>query len=135
MNLYVLDSYPIFAYLLDEASADKFLKILENAKGGKAKLYMSWLTLTEIFFFLKRKRGSTFAHEVLGRLKSWPLEWVPVEENIALLAGEFKSQYALSLADSLVAATAKTKGAKILTGDRVFRQLENNKEVEIEWIG
>ena len=56
---------------------------------------------------------------------------IELNEEIAILAGEIdierkKLIKGWGMADSIILATARVKGAKIVTGDQHFKDLKNN---------
>ncbi|MDQ7824223.1 MAG: PIN domain-containing protein [Candidatus Eremiobacteraeota bacterium] len=67
---------------------------------------MSWVNLCELYYLIKRKKGSAKAHSLLTAMKNWPVTLIPAAEKEALAAGELKADYRISLADAFAAATA-----------------------------
>ncbi|MFN3421998.1 MAG: type II toxin-antitoxin system VapC family toxin [Armatimonadota bacterium] len=90
--------------------------------------------------FFRRYRGRPFYASVITRLELmlglrpdefWKtqrllrrVKWIPVTEEIADQAAIYMAQYSkthgLTLADALIAATAKSVGARLVTLDRDF---------------
>ena len=65
---------------------------------------------------------------------SWgfPYQVVPVDQDLAELAGEIKATRRMSLADCFLAALARQKKADLYTGDPEFKAVE--KEVKVVWL-
>ena len=58
-----------------------------------------------------------------------------LKDNVFKEAGRLKATYKISLADSIVLAEAKTRGAKILTADHhEFDPINKDLEVSFYWI-
>jgi len=90
--------------------------------------------------FFRRYRGRRFYASVITKLELmlgmrpeefWKtqrllrrVKWIPVTEEIADQAAVYMAQYSkthgLTLADALIAATAKVTGARLVTLDRDF---------------
>ncbi len=91
------------------------------------KLYLSTVTLAEVFYVSKRiysivgvKEPEEASKNLLFFLeKHRGVSIVPPSFDIAVEAGRIKSLYKLSLADSFVLASAKLLGAKAL-----FKKIE-----------
>ncbi len=68
--------------------------------------------------------------EVISILKSFGLDVVPVDEEIALIAGSLikkTRQFGLSLGDRICLATAITRSETALTADRVWEKVEHKR--------
>ncbi len=63
-------------------------------------------------------------------IKRKPIEFVHVDERIALVAGRIKATHSISYADAFVVATAIVKEAKIVTGDPEFKGIDT----QVLWI-
>jgi ribonuclease VapC len=61
-----------------------------------------------------------------------PVKIADADRNIALLAGSYKAAKKMSFADCFCAATARIHGASIVTGDREFKEVED--EINVMWI-
>jgi predicted nucleic acid-binding protein len=57
---------------------------------------------------------------------------VPVDQELAEMAGAIKAHRKMSLADCFAAALAKHRKAEVYTGDPEFRAMEG--EIRIVWI-
>ncbi|MEM7819899.1 MAG: PIN domain-containing protein [Candidatus Aenigmatarchaeota archaeon] len=98
---------------------------------------VSSILLSELAFHIKRKKGKERMEEILFYIQSLPnLEIIPVDAEIAILAGKLRSRYYkkiekyLTYFDCIHIATAiVTNCKKFITGDKGFR---NIREIEIE---
>ncbi len=117
---YILDSFVILAYLGNEEGADKVEELINKAEGGEIKLFMNYVNLGEVYYIVAREFGTAKANEAVAIVKKLPIEFVGVNESLALTAGRIKAMHSLSYADAFVVATAIDKKGTIVTGDREF---------------
>ena len=117
---YVLDSFAILAYLGNEEGADKVEEIIDKAEKCEIKLFMNYVNLGEVYYIVAKEFGMAKANEAVAIVKRLPIEFVEVNESLALTAGRIKAMHNLSYADAFVVATAIDKKGIIVTGDREF---------------
>jgi predicted nucleic acid-binding protein len=65
-------------------------------------------------------------------ISTLPIVIISADLDLAKQAAEFKASRKMSYADCFAAALAKLRNAELVTGDREFRQVEN--EVKIQWL-
>ncbi|RLI85283.1 MAG: PIN domain nuclease [Archaeoglobales archaeon] len=111
---YVLDSFALLAYFGDEEGADVVENIFNMAKKGEANVYMSYVNLGEVYYIIYREEGVDKANETLALIKRLPIEFVEVNDKIALTAARVKATHRLSYADAYVVATAIDRDAEWL---------------------
>lgn len=132
-EVYVLDSFAFIAHLEDEARGAKVTEILKNArKSQDIILYASVINLGEVYYITMRERGETKAEEVLALIKLLPIQIIEANLDMTLEAAKLKSKYAVAYADCFAAALAIKKGARVITGDPEFKDMES--DVKVEWI-
>ena len=129
---FILDAGSMLAYLNNENGAETIGEILERGGRKEAKVFITAMDLAEIFHIVLKKEGRDKALKTILLIKNLPVECIGLDESLLMLAGEIRVQFPLSLGDALVAAVAKTRKAKVITGDRDFRGME--KEIECVWI-
>ena len=61
-----------------------------------------------------------------------PVELLPADREITRQAAALKSEKKMSYADCFAAAAAIMNKAVLITGDKEFKEVE--KQIEIEWI-
>ena len=127
---YVLDSFAILAYLAEEEGADVVEDLLNRAESGGLNLYLNYVNLGEVYYITIREKDVNEANESIALVKRLPIEFVQVDERIALIAGRVKATYSVSYADAFVVATAIMKEATIVTGDPEFKSID----MQILWI-
>lgn len=129
----VLDSYSLIAYIENEGPSDKMIEILQIARDSGKDLLLSVVNWGEVYYLTLREAGRERAEEVAHLISTLPIQILPADLGLTKQAAEFKSVKKMSYADCFAAALAKLHKAELVTGDKEFRQVEN--EVKIFWIG
>lgn len=132
MNVLVIDSFAILAFLHKEESFEKVKTILGSASEGKIKLFLSIINLAEVYYKLLRSVTREKALLTINSLKEIPIEIVSARDDQVLKVAEIKAEYPIALGDCFAAALAMEKKAVIATGDREFKKVE--KLVKIRWL-
>jgi ribonuclease VapC len=128
----VLDSYALLAFLRGEPGEEKVAALLERAGERDQALHMTEASYAEVKYMTVRKDGAARWAEIARELPALPIEFHPIDRDLADLAADFKARYKLSLADAFVAALAKGRKAELFTGDLEFTAVE--KEIKIVWL-
>lgn len=128
----VLDSYALLALFRDEPGAIEVEQLLGKAEATGRTVLMTEINYAEVKFMMLRKEGESVWDNCRKALPSLPIQFVPIDRSLSEGAAVFKAHFKLSLADACAAALTKKLGAKLVTGDPEFRQLE--KELTIHWL-
>ena len=99
------------ACLVGGANADPFEKAIENA----ADLVVPAISITEVYRWVLRESGQTDALTVAALMRQGRV--IPLDERLAVVAGEVSHRHRLSLADGILYATALETPANLLTQD------------------
>ena len=102
---YLIDSDIVIWYLKDREKEVNLLKQLEL----KGNVLISVVTITEVRAGLYKEVSI-----IIKLLQEYFLP-IPVNSQIAELAGEFRQKYNLGIADMLIAATAVITQSKLIT--------------------
>ena len=86
----------------------------------------------EVYYITLREAGRERADQVAHLLSALPIQFVPVDMELAKKAAELKASKKMSYADCFAAALARLRKAELVTGDKEFNQVEG--EVKILWI-
>ena len=122
-TVFVLDTSALFTLRDGERGADEVEAILRKGNEGKIVIFVSFMTLLEIFYIVWRREGKEAAHHAYVETKMLPFEIVDLSEAILLRAGHIKANYTLSVADSFIMATAIDKGGILVHKDPEFEQV------------
>lgn len=116
-KIFVLDTSAIFTYLENEAGTDTVEKILMQAKSKRCEVFISFVTLMELYYISWQRKGEDSAKELVVFLKSLPVSIIESSERLILSAGRLKANHKLSVADAVIAATAIDKTATLVHKD------------------
>jgi len=128
---YVIDSYAWLEYFMGTVAGEKVKEIIDSITSEKLT---PTICVSEIYAKALRVEGLEKAELRRTFIKSRSA-LVPLNEEIAIEAAkidvEMKKRVAgWGLADSIVLATARTKKAKVLTGDEHFKDLSETVYIE-----
>ncbi len=122
---YILDSYALLAYFQAEPAGAKVRDILKEAMVCAAAVFLSLISLGEIYYIVARKRGDEKAGTNMADISRLPIQLVDVTKERILAAARVKAQHPVSYADAFVVATAVEFAAAIVTGDPEFKETES----------
>ena len=114
----LIDSWAWIEYWRGGPESAKAAKFIEGSDTALA----STVNLTETFFWVLRHYGEKKAEEKRETLKKRCF-LVPLNEEIAVEAARLKFSLKTGLADSIILATARSRGAKVVTGDPDFKHI------------
>ena len=117
-SIKVFDSYAIIAMLEEEPGGEKVTNIIKESSDNGNRLLLSIINLGEVYYITRRSVGKLHADAVIHKIDTLPIEVIPADRRLTLLAAELKSSKKMSYADCFAAALAKMYGADLVTGDR-----------------
>ena len=129
---YILDSYALLAYFQAEPAGAKVRDILKEASAGAVAVFLSVISLGEIYYIVARKRGEEKAGEITELISRLPVGLVDATKERVLAAARVKAQHPVSYADAFVVAAAIEFTATIITGDPEFKETESR--VAVLWL-
>jgi uncharacterized protein len=132
----VLDACALIAFLNDEEGAEKIEELLRLAERKERALLLHEINFLEIYYGVYRDEGNQMADHVWDKILCLPVEVIRgLESAVFQEAGRLKALYAVSLADSIALAEAKTRGVPLVTCDHhEFDKLEQKGELFFSWI-
>lgn len=128
----VIDSWAVMAYLEDEPAAETVADLIADAQRQGVRILMSVINVGEVWYSVARRRSTPEADETVSDLRSIGIEFINADWTQTLIAARYKSGGGISYADCFAAALAKQTGATLITGDREFKKVES--EIDIEWL-
>jgi len=133
---YVLDSCALLAYVYDEVGSDVVESALKQADESMAVLYMNKLNLFEVYYDILRSEGLQQAEDFYSMVQMSSINVIDgLSDFVFREAGRIKTQYKMSLADSIALGEASVLGATILTSDHhEFDIVEQNEKIKFAWI-
>lgn len=109
----VLDSWAVLRYLEDTGPAAGLVADLL----GVERPLMSWISLGEVHYVLRRSQGEEVAIETVRDLRDVIEVRLP-DEHLVLDAARIKADYPMAYADAFGAALSIAQDATLWTGDR-----------------
>jgi len=133
---YLLDSCALLAYVYKEIGDDIVKSILNKADKGHVALYMNKINLFEAYYDILRSEDSLQAEKFYSMMQISSVIIIDgISDAVFREAGRLKTQYRMSLADSIALGEASTLGAYVLTSDHhEFDPIEQNEEINFIWI-
>lgn len=116
---FLLDTSALLTLIEDEPGADRVEALLRTAA-----IAIPWMCVLEVTYITQQERGSTEAERRYALLKSLPVTHLwEHDEALLLIAARLKAQYKLSLADTIIAASAMRISATLVHKDPQFEAL------------
>jgi predicted nucleic acid-binding protein len=131
MKPYVLDAHALMVYFEKEPGFDKIVKIFSQSLEHN-NVFMTTVNAGEVIYIVLRECGDQKAAEIETLISRLPITIVPVSMDLARQAARFKAFKRMSYADCFSAALAKEIKARLVTGDKEFKEVED--EIAIEWL-
>src|SRR3989338_11360495 len=128
----VLDSSALVAYLWKQSGYEKVQGLLSKAAESEKRLLMTTVNVGEVYYLLIRDHGLEEADRITHFIEPLPIDFVPVDQELAKQAAIYKATKKLAYVDCFVAALAKLKKGELVTADKEFKVIES--EVKILWI-
>jgi predicted nucleic acid-binding protein len=99
-------------------------KIVKGYIDDDQDIIISTINLAEVYRWILRYYNEKTAEEKRRAMKERCI-LIDVDEEIAVDAAKIKHNFKWGLGDSIVYATAKREGAKVVTGDSDFKEVED----------
>ncbi|MBN2031375.1 type II toxin-antitoxin system VapC family toxin [bacterium] len=128
----VLDSHGLMAFFEREPGFEKVESLLIEANEKDRNLLMTAVNFGEVYSIVLREYGPEKANEIEKIIQTFPIDIIDVDINLAKEAARFKAFKKISYADCFAAALAKMNRAELITGDKEFKEVED--EIKILWI-
>jgi predicted nucleic acid-binding protein len=125
---YVLDTSAVLALRGNEPGANRVEAILRAARGGRAKVLLSFMTRMELLYRIASDEGHEAADVAVRLLDATRAEWVSCESPILEEAARIKAAGGLSVADAWIAATATHHDAVLVHSDPEFARAQHVRQ-------
>ena len=113
----VVDSSGWLEYFADGPNASVFAKPIE----ARVSLVVPTLSLYEVFKRILQQRGEDLALQAIAVMEQGRI--IDLDRSVALAAAQLSIELKLSLADSIMLATARRAGATLWTQDGDFEAI------------
>jgi len=122
-KIYILDTSAILTYIEDEDGSDYVENLLIDAEKGIADIYVSFISLTEVFYITMREKGELLASERVKLIQSLAVKVQESDETININAGKLKARNSISLADAYIAALCQIHNGILVHKDPEYEKL------------
>lgn len=119
---YVFDASAMLRFTDKEAGFDRVRTLLHASGRGECTILISSVNWGEIVSVLHKRHGIPGQH-LLSNIASLPIRIVPVDENLAELAGMFKVDHKVPYADAFAGSLAQHEQATLVTADYDFKNV------------
>lgn len=128
----VLDSWALLAYFEGEQAGSKVTEILKKAAHKEKSLLISVINWGEVLYIIETRYSKEKREEIEHLMNQMHLEVIDADKDLTRLAAHFKATRKLPYADCFAAALAQTRKASLVTGDKDFKHLDG--ELEVDWL-
>lgn len=116
----LIDSWAWIEYLRGSKPGEKVKEYVED----EVDVVVSTINIAEVYRWILRYYDERVAEEIRIAIGERSMI-IEVSEEIAVQAAHIKHDKGWGLGDSIIYATAKREGAKVLTGDPDFKGLDD----------
>jgi len=118
----LFDTHAFLAFFSREEGSETIKKIFDAVENGETEGFIATITLTEIAYIYTRKIDAATARLRVMQIQSSHLNSIPLTPGIAIEAGTMKRP-GISVADAIIAASAISVGASVVTNDSHFSEM------------
>lgn len=122
-KIYVLDTSALLTYIEDEDGAEYVENLLVAAEKGEVVIYITFISLTEIFYITAREQSESEALNRIKLVQSLAVRIYESEENLNITAGKLKAKNSISLADAYIAALCQDCKGILVHKDPEYEKL------------
>lgn len=128
----VLDSFALLAFLRAEPGFETVPQVIADAPMRGDELLMTAVNVGEAFYLTERRRGKARLPALEKALEELPMDIVDADLELAKRTAALKAHKKMSYADCFAADLVSLRGARLVTGDKKFKQVE--ADIETLWI-
>lgn len=118
----LFDTHAFLAFFNREEGSETIKKHFNAIESGEAEGFVATITLTELAYIYARKTDAATARLRVTQVQGSDLRMIPLTPEIAVDAGILK-QPGISVADAIIAASARSAGAAVVTNDPHFTSM------------
>jgi predicted nucleic acid-binding protein len=132
---YILDACALNAHYRAEKGFEVVKEMFFKARACDIELYMNRVNMLEVYYDIRRSFDSDKAFEFYKNTLLLPIEIISEISDITFFeSGRLKSDYRMSLADSILLGEAINLNAIVVTSDhKDFDIIEKNENIEFLW--
>ena len=119
----ILDTSAILTYIEDEDGSDYVENLLIEAEKGIVDIYVSFISLTEVFYITLREKDEPLALERIKLMQSLAVKIQESDEMVNIKAGKLKARNSISFADAYIAALCQIHNGILVHKDPEYEKL------------
>ena len=118
----LFDTHAFLAFFNREEGSQTIKNFFDAVESGEAEGFVATITLTELAYIYARKTDGATARLRVMQVQGSHLNSIPLTPEIALDAGIMKRP-GISIADAIIAASAISVDASVVTNDPHFSEM------------
>lgn len=118
----LFDTHAFLAFFNREEGSKTIKNFFDAVESGDTQGFVATITLTELTYIYARKTDATTARLRVMQVQGSHLNSIPLTSEIAIDAGTMKRP-GISVADAIIAASALSVGASVVTNDPHFAEM------------
>ena len=118
----LFDTHAFLAFFNREEGSETIKKYMDAIQTGNAEGFVATITLTELVYIYSRKLDEASGKLRVMQVLHSKLNVIPLSAEIAIRAGTLKRP-GISVADAIIAATALSVEAAVVTNDLHFSEM------------
>jgi len=118
----LFDTHAFLAFFNREDGSETIRNHLDAIQNGDAEGFVATITLTELAYIYTRNADAASARVRVMQIQHSKLTLIPLTAEIAVDAGTIKRP-GISVADAIIAASARSVGASVVTNDPHFSEI------------
>jgi predicted nucleic acid-binding protein len=134
LNLFILDACALLAVLGMEEGSATIRNLFQKTVDHQAILMMNKFNFLEVYYKIYKAYGKVEANNLADIMKQMPvLIKDTLTDDVLKEAGRLKSNYKISIADTIAIAEAKINNGVLVTSDYGMEPVEKNENIKIFW--
>jgi predicted nucleic acid-binding protein len=118
----LFDTHAFLAFFNREKGSERIREYMDAIHEGDAEGYVATITLTELAYIYTRKTDEPSARLRVMQIQHSKLTLISLTAEIGVDAGTIKRP-GISVADAIIAASARSVNASVVTNDQHFSQM------------
>jgi len=118
----LFDTHAFLAFFNREDGSETIRNHLDAIQNGDAEGFVATITLTELAYIYTRNADAASARVRVMQIQHSKLTLIPLTAEIAVDTGTIKRP-GISVADAIIAASARSVGASVVTNDPHFSEI------------
>jgi PIN domain nuclease of toxin-antitoxin system len=136
VKTYILDACALIAYFAKENGADNVKNIFRDAIDDEnITIFINKINLLEVYYKIIKVYDMKKADEMLEIVKKLPIKVISeLQDDVLRKAGYLKSNYKMSLADTIAVAETIINNGSLVTADHhEIEPIERAEKINVRW--